>query len=127
MIRSSRPALRAAEITLSEHLEGQIGALTSDPRTGFIARHIIGLLDDALLVDVALQNLRGELADYESFCHFRQVAADFAGIDARETGLGRDEWLEALQQAQRSHHGWGTPAAPRFAPVDARATLFHIV
>lgn len=87
----------------------------------------IGLLDDALLIDVALQNLRGELADYESFCHFRQVAADFAGIDARETGLGRDEWLEALQQAQRSHHGWGTAAAPRFAPVDARATLFHIV
>lgn len=87
----------------------------------------IGLLDDALLIDVALQNLRGELADYESFCHFRQVAADFAGIDVRETGLGRDEWLEALQQAQRSHHGWGTPAPARFAPVDPRATLFHIV
>ncbi len=39
--------LRAAEVTLPEHLEGQIGALTSDPRLGFIARHIIGLLDDA--------------------------------------------------------------------------------
>lgn len=87
----------------------------------------IGLLDDALLIDVALQNLRGELADYESFCHFRQVAADFAGVDVGETGLGREQWLEALEQAQRSHHGWEAPAASRFAPVDARATLFHIV
>jgi uncharacterized membrane protein YkvA (DUF1232 family) len=87
----------------------------------------IGLLDDALLVDVALQNLRSELADYESFCHFRQVAADFAGIDVKDTGLGRKEWLEALQQAQRSHLGWDVRAPERFAPVDARATLFHIV
>lgn len=39
--------LRAAEVTLAEHLESQIGALTSDPQTAFIARHIIGLLDDA--------------------------------------------------------------------------------
>lgn len=39
--------LRAAEVTLAEHLEGQIGAHTSDPQTAFIARHIIGLLDDA--------------------------------------------------------------------------------
>lgn len=87
----------------------------------------IGLLDDALLVDVALQNLRGEIADYESFCHFRQVAADFAGVDVRETGLGRAQWLEALQQARRSHNDWNMPAKDRFAPVDARATLFHIM
>lgn len=87
----------------------------------------IGLLDDALLIDVALQNLRGEIADYESFCHFRQVAADFAGIDVGETGLGRDEWMQALQQARRSHHDWDAPAPSRFGPVNARATLFHIV
>ena len=56
----------------------------------------IGLLDDALLVDVALQNLRGELADYESFCHFRQVAADFAGIDAGLAGnAGLQQFLAA--------------------------------
>lgn len=86
----------------------------------------IGLLDDALLIDVALQNLRGEIADYESFCHFRQVAADFAGIGPHETGLGREQWLEALQQAQKSHE-WQASPPVRFAPVDARATLFHIV
>lgn len=86
----------------------------------------IGLLDDALLIDLALQNLRPELADYESFCHFRQVAADFAGIPVAETGLGREEWLEALRQAQRSHSNWKEKAPLRFAPVDPRATLFHI-
>ncbi|TWI09169.1 DUF1232 domain-containing protein [Aerolutibacter ruishenii] len=87
----------------------------------------IGLLDDALLIDVALQNLRSEIADYESFCHFRQVAAEFAGISEQETGLGREQWLQALRQAQQSHRGWGTAAQGRFAPVDARATLFHVM
>jgi RNA polymerase sigma-54 factor len=38
---------RAAEVTLAEHLAAQVGTLTSDPQTAFIAHHIIGLLDDA--------------------------------------------------------------------------------
>jgi lipopolysaccharide export system ATP-binding protein len=37
----------ARRTTLAEHLEAQVGALASDPRTAFIARHIIGLLDEA--------------------------------------------------------------------------------
>ncbi len=40
-------AMRAAEITLGDHLLGQIGAAVRDPHQGFIARHLIGLLDDA--------------------------------------------------------------------------------
>ncbi|NCP12801.1 MAG: RNA polymerase factor sigma-54 [Sphingomonadales bacterium] len=39
--------LRAAEITLCEHLEAQVGLRTRDPQVSAIARHIIGLLDDA--------------------------------------------------------------------------------
>lgn len=53
--------LRAAEVTLAEHLEGQVGALTSDPRTGFIARHIIGLLDDAGYLASALEEVAEDL------------------------------------------------------------------
>lgn len=86
---------------------------------------VAGRLDDAVLIDVALQLLREELADYEDFCRFRRVAADFAGIPAAETGLGRREWLEALAQARRSRPRRYGSRSRRFAP-DPRATLFHI-
>jgi uncharacterized membrane protein YkvA (DUF1232 family) len=85
----------------------------------------IGLLDDALLIDLALQALQSELADYEDFCHFRRVAADFAGVDQDETGLTRSQWQEALEQADADHHKWGDAPRTRFAP-DPRASLFHI-
>jgi RNA polymerase sigma-54 factor len=53
--------LRAAEITLAEHLEGQIGALTKDPRTEFIARHIVGMLDDAGYLGISLEEVAEDL------------------------------------------------------------------
>ncbi|HEY6965557.1 MAG TPA: RNA polymerase factor sigma-54 [Erythrobacter sp.] len=53
--------LRAAEVTLAEHLEGQIGALTDDPRTAFIARHIIGLLDEAGYLAQPLEEIADDL------------------------------------------------------------------
>lgn len=85
---------------------------------------VVGLLDDAVLVDVALQLLHDELADYEDFCRFRRLAAEFAGIDEDATGLHRGEWLEAIEQAHASLSR--IDAKPhRFAP-DPRASLFHI-
>ena len=53
--------LRAAEVTLAEHLEGQVGALTDDPRTAFIARHIIGLLDEAGYLAQPLEEIADDL------------------------------------------------------------------
>jgi uncharacterized membrane protein YkvA (DUF1232 family) len=85
---------------------------------------VIGLLDDAVLVDVALQLLHDELADYEDFCRFRRVAAEFAGIGEDATGLTRAQWLEAIEQAQASL-AKVTAKPRRFAP-DPRASLFHI-
>jgi hypothetical protein len=85
---------------------------------------VVGLLDDAVLVDVALQLLHDELADYEDFCRFRKVAAEFAGMDGAETGLTRRHWLEAIEQAHASL-AEGAAKPRRFAP-DPRASLFHI-
>jgi RNA polymerase sigma-54 factor len=53
--------LRAAEVALVEHLEGQIGALTRDPATALIARHIIGLLDDAGYLTTPLEEIADDL------------------------------------------------------------------
>lgn len=86
---------------------------------------VIGLLDDAVLVDVALQLLRGELADYEDFCRFRKVAAEFAGLSEADAGLTREHWLEAMLQAHASLDKAGTPGLARYV-ADPRASLFHI-
>ena len=71
--------LRAAEVTLTEHLEGQIGALTRDPETAFIARHIIGLLDEAGYLATPLEEIAADLG------------VDF---DAAETGLALVQSLD---------------------------------
>jgi uncharacterized membrane protein YkvA (DUF1232 family) len=86
---------------------------------------VIGLLDDAVLIDVALQMIRGELADYEDFCRFRRVAAEFAGMSEADTGLTRAHWLEAMLQAHSSLARTDAGPRQRYVP-DPRASLFHI-
>ncbi len=54
-------AMRAAEITLGDHLLGQIGAAVRDSAQGFIARHLIGLLDDAGYLPVDLRDVAYDL------------------------------------------------------------------
>jgi RNA polymerase sigma-54 factor len=78
--------LRAAEVTLAEHLEGQIGALASDPQTAFIARHIIGLLDEAGYLTVPLQEVADDLGVdiFDAKAGLRLVQSlDPSGVGAR--------------------------------------------
>ncbi|MDQ3495133.1 MAG: YkvA family protein [Pseudomonadota bacterium] len=86
---------------------------------------VVGRLDDAVLIDVGLQLVREDLAEYEDFCRFRRVAADFAGITVEETGLTRNHWLEAITQSRDSRTPRYGRARTRFAP-DPRSTLFHV-
>lgn len=78
--------LRAAEITLAEHLEAQIGPLTDDPRIAFIARHIIGLLDDAgylaAPIEEVAEDLGVELFEAEGALDLVQ-SLDPSGVGAR--------------------------------------------
>lgn len=78
--------LRAAEVTLAEHLESQVGALTDDPRTAFIARHIIGLLDDAGYLSATLEEVAEDLGVelYEAEAGLTLVQSlDPSGVGAR--------------------------------------------
>lgn len=86
---------------------------------------VIGLLDDAVLVDVALQLLRDELGDYEDYCRFRRVAAEFSGLPEAELGLTREHWLEAMLQAQESLAQVDAPRRDGYLG-DPRASLFHV-
>ena len=86
---------------------------------------VVGGLDVAVLVDVLLQLVRDDLADYEAFCRFRKVAADYAGMPIEQSQIGRRQWLEALQQAQGGSRGFGRPRT-HYVP-DPRLSLFHVV
>ncbi|MEO0871737.1 MAG: RNA polymerase sigma-54 factor, partial [Pseudomonadota bacterium] len=55
-------ATRAAQVTLGDHLLAQIGSAVSDDREGFIARHLIGLLDDAGYLALDLRDIAFDLA-----------------------------------------------------------------
>jgi RNA polymerase sigma-54 factor len=78
--------LRAAEITLVEHLESQIGAAASDPRTLAIARHIIGLLDEAGYLSISLDEVADDLGVdiFEAKAGLKLVQSlDPSGVGAR--------------------------------------------
>ena len=78
--------LRAADITLPEHLEGQIGALASDPQTAFIARHIIGMLDEAGYLTTPLDEVADDLGVdlFDAKAALRLVQSlDPSGVGAR--------------------------------------------
>lgn len=77
----------------------------------------VGLLDDALLVDIAMDNLRDELDDYADFCRYghaeaarRGVAVAAAAIDRAQWQVARDDELRLEQQLRRvrgSHYAGG--------------------
>src|SRR5688572_25104852 len=49
------------EPTLAEHLDAQVGAATDDPRVLFVARHLIGLLDEAGYLSTPLREVATDL------------------------------------------------------------------
>jgi RNA polymerase sigma-54 factor len=49
------------EPTLAEHLDAQVGAASPDDRTEFVARHLIGLLDEAGYLTVPLREVADDL------------------------------------------------------------------
>jgi RNA polymerase sigma-54 factor len=51
----------ASEISLADHLHSQIGLVARDPKTEFIARHLIGLLDDAGYLSFDLKDTANDL------------------------------------------------------------------
>ncbi|MEM7667173.1 MAG: RNA polymerase factor sigma-54 [Pseudomonadota bacterium] len=52
---------RAAELSLGEHLSEQIGAIAVNEREAFVARHIVGLLDDAGYLSTDLRDVAYDL------------------------------------------------------------------
>ncbi len=94
--------------TLAQHLAAQIGTASLDTETAFIARHIIGLLDDAGYLAVPLREIALELG-----ATLNQVEAGLAAVQSLDpTGVGARSLSECLAlQAQE---------ADRYDPCMAR-------
>lgn len=84
---------------------------------------VIGLLDDAVLIDAMLQTLHHELADYADYSRFCRVAADFANVAADDLNFTRQHWLEARQVAADAHQ---RHREQTHYIADPRVSLFHI-
>ena len=79
----------AAEPTLAQHLEAQIGAAARDPAQLFVARHLIGLLDEAGYLTVPLEEVARDLdiAPAEAEAALAAVQSlDPTGVGARSLG-----------------------------------------
>lgn len=62
---------------------------------------VVGLLDDAILVDAAMDTLRGELDDYADFCRYRVGEAARLGIPPDAVEVKRERWYDERQQELR--------------------------
>ena len=80
------------EPTLAEHLEAQIGAVAPDAGTGFIARYLIGLLDEAGYLPVPLREVADDLGI--SLAEAEQALAVIQSLDP--TGVGARTLSECL-------------------------------
>ncbi|WP_298305860.1 RNA polymerase factor sigma-54 [uncultured Erythrobacter sp.] len=82
-------ATKAAELTLAEHLDAQIGGIATNPREEFVARHIAGLLDDAGYLTASLRDVAYDLGvDMDCTEDALEVVqmCDPTGIGARDLG-----------------------------------------
>jgi uncharacterized membrane protein YkvA (DUF1232 family) len=53
----------------------------------------LGFLDDAIMVELVMRELKHEIEAYRDFCDFRA-----GGSETRRSGPGRDKWLEARRE-----------------------------
>jgi uncharacterized membrane protein YkvA (DUF1232 family) len=52
---------------------------------------VLGFLDDAIMIEICVRELRPELDAYDEFCDYREREAERRGMDP--ASVGRAEWL----------------------------------
>jgi len=97
---------------LAEGLDGRIGAMLSyvDEPADLIpdAIPVIGQLDDALLVEMLLRDIAGEVTDYDDFCSYRGAIAARHRVDPTSVDVGFEDWLTARCAAHAARRPlWG--------------------
>ncbi|HJR13807.1 MAG TPA: hypothetical protein VJ833_07910 [Rhodanobacteraceae bacterium] len=88
----------SCEPPLRERMQAAIGYIDGAP--GLVPDDVplIGGLDDALLVDLVLEGVRGELDEYADFCRFRACEATRLGVPSAHVPLDRATWIARRQE-----------------------------
>jgi hypothetical protein len=98
-----RSALKDKQWSIPAPLQSKMRAIIDylDDPTSLISNDvaIVGQLDDAILVDIAMDSLRGELEDYADFCRFRWSEA--ARLQVTEVATDREQWMAERQREKR--------------------------
>jgi hypothetical protein len=80
------PALLGRMQNLIGYLDGPVALVPVDAP-------VVGGLDRALLVDLAMEGLRAELDEYADFCRYRAGEAERLGIPAATVDIDRARWV----------------------------------
>lgn len=59
----------------------------------------IGFLDDAIMIELVIRELRHEIEAYTDFCEFRDAGPPRRGVKDRSGTVTREEWLDSRRQA----------------------------
>ncbi|MEQ9561221.1 MAG: YkvA family protein [Woeseiaceae bacterium] len=59
----------------------------------------LGFLDDAIMIELVVRELRHEIEAYRDFCDFRATHKPNRGVKSKTGDLTRDKWLESRRQA----------------------------
>jgi len=57
---------------------------------------VVGYLDDAIMIELCVRELKHEVEAYEDYVRFRELEANKRGVEA--SSLGREDWLEDQRQ-----------------------------
>lgn len=62
----------------------------------------LGFLDDAIMIELVVRELRHEIDAYRDFCDFRTTHKPNRGVKSKTSDLTRDKWLESRRQTLQS-------------------------
>jgi uncharacterized membrane protein YkvA (DUF1232 family) len=62
----------------------------------------LGFLDDAIMIELVVRELRHEIDAYKDFCDFRASNTPNRGVKSKSSDLTRDKWLENRRQTLQS-------------------------
>lgn len=62
----------------------------------------LGFLDDAIMIELVVRELRHEIDAYRDFCDFRERMAPRQGVKPKSSDVTREEWLRDRRKALQS-------------------------
>ncbi|MFQ6004600.1 MAG: YkvA family protein [Woeseia sp.] len=62
----------------------------------------LGFLDDAIMIELLVRELRHEIDAYRDFCAYRAGRVPEAGVKKKTTDVSREQWLESRRRQLQS-------------------------